>query len=229
MKTYCQENQLPVRAKKRYAMVVDLRHCLGCKTCVAACSQANHTPERLWRQVEDLGIIPRSGGVRLTVPVSCMHCEKPACLDVCPTGATRQSDGIVFVDAGRCIGCGYCILACPYRARVIYLDQMDFEEETVAPPLSKKSARAGTCTKCDFCRERVNRAESIGLVPGKDDEATPACVLNCSAGALYFGDLNAPNSTVSRLIREHRTVRLAEEKGTEPQVYYIIDQCDPHL
>ena len=212
--------------QKRYAMVVDLRHCIGCKTCVAACSQANHTPERLWRQVEDLGILPGSGGVRLTIPISCMHCDEPACLAVCPTGATGQSDGIVFVEADRCIGCGYCILACPYNARVIYHSHMNFEE---APTQADGDNRAGTCTKCDFCRERINLAVSEGLTPGVDPEATPICVLNCSAQALDFGDLNDPDSRVSRLINDHKTIRLAEEKGTNPQIYYIIDSCHSRL
>ncbi len=214
---------------KRYAMIIDLRQCLGCKTCVTICSQTNHTPERLWRQVKDLGIIPHSGGVRLTVPISCMHCENPACLQVCPTRATLQKDGIVFVDAARCIGCGYCILACPYQARVIYRHYMDFEEIMSEQLPSIDSSRIGTCTKCDFCRGRIRRVNSNGLVPGTDADVTPACVINCSGQALSFGDLNDPNSRVSRLIKDNQTIRLEEEKGTQPQVYYIIENCDSPL
>ncbi|NNG00349.1 MAG: 4Fe-4S dicluster domain-containing protein, partial [Desulfobacteraceae bacterium] len=139
---------------------------------------------------------------------------------------TMQRDGIVLVDADRCIGCGYCILACPYRARVIYQDQMDFEDELEDKSLSTTAERAGTCTKCDFCRERVALGVSKGLLPGKDAEATPSCVVNCSAQVLSFGDLNDPDSNVSRLLEAHNAVLLAEEKGTKPQVYYIIDHCD---
>lgn len=207
----------------RYVMVIDLRHCFGCKTCVAACSQANHTPEGLWRKVADLGVFPQSDCIRLTVPVGCMHCDRPACMDVCPTGATQQRDGIVYVDPQRCIGCGYCILACPYDARAIYRRRMDFDDDGRTTAKTDSQNRIGTCTKCDFCRDRLQQGLAKGLTPGEDPGATPACVLNCSAQALAFGDLNDPASNVARLVRAHTTIRLGVEKGTEPQVYYIVD------
>jgi phenylacetyl-CoA:acceptor oxidoreductase subunit 1 len=212
--------------EKQYGMVIDLRRCLGCGACEAACSQANGTPEKLWRQVKDLGILPHSDGLRLTIPISCMHCEQPPCQSVCPTGATNRKDGIVSVDPHRCIGCGYCILACPYRARAIYRSEMDFDRAPARARGPETGERAGTCTKCDFCRMRVCDGEKAGLVPGEDAAATPACVVNCSAQAIVFGDLNDPQSKISRLIATHHTVRLAEEKGTRPHIYYIVDCCE---
>ena len=203
----------------RWAMVIDLRKCFGCRTCSVACSQQNQTPEKFWRKVEELGLTRDGECQRFFLPISCMHCENPPCASVCPTKATFQRpDGIVEIDPERCIGCGYCILACPYRARTIYHRHLDFEIDDHAPATD----REGTCTKCNFCKDRIDAGLAAGLQPGSDMEATPACVNNCSAGALQFGDLNDPQSNVSRLIRECRTLRLNPEHGTEPSVYYII-------
>jgi phenylacetyl-CoA:acceptor oxidoreductase 27-kDa subunit len=202
-------------------MVIDLRRCFGCRTCSVACAQQNRTPDKFWRRVEELGVTASDQRQRFFLPISCMHCQNPACESVCPTGATfRRDDGIVDIDAGRCIGCGYCILACPYRVRTIFYEHLDFESKEQAP----RGDREGTCTKCTFCRERIDSGLAEGLLPGEDAQATPACVVSCSAEALTFGDLNDPHSRVSRLIRENRTMRMNPDCLTEPSIYYLVPE-----
>jgi phenylacetyl-CoA:acceptor oxidoreductase 27-kDa subunit len=203
---------------RRWAMVIDIRRCMGCGACPLVCGQQNMTPAKFWRKVEELGIDEQGLRQRFFLPVSCMHCENPSCAEVCPTGATfRRNDGIVDIDPERCIGCSYCILACPYQARTIYYDHLDFEIKGLPP-----RNRNGTCTKCTFCKERIDQGLARGQQPGIDAEATPACVVNCSSGALHFGDLNDPESCVSRLIQENRTMRINQGSGNEPAVYYIV-------
>jgi phenylacetyl-CoA:acceptor oxidoreductase subunit 1 len=146
-----------------------------------------------------------------------MHCQKPACLEVCPTGATyRRPDGIVDINLDLCVGCGSCIVACPYQARSIAKSDVLPKEIT-----DQDLDRIGVCTKCNFCLQYIDAGLAQGLTPGIDPEATPRCVLFCLAGALYFGDLDDPDSEVSKLIRNNKVVRMLEEIGTNPSVYYI--------
>jgi phenylacetyl-CoA:acceptor oxidoreductase subunit 1 len=157
--------------------------------------------------------------------VGCMHCNSPPCLAVCPTTATkRRSNGIVEIDLELCVGCGACILACPYKAREINTTdevshEINYEQENLC---SKNADRIGICTKCDFCASRMDAGLKKGLQPGQDFEATPICVRYCIAEAMYFGDLDDPKSKVSKLIRENKTVRLNEELHTDPCVFYIL-------
>lgn len=200
-------------------MVIDLRQCFGCRTCSVVCGQKNNTPDKFWRKVEELGVDENGQRQRFFLPISCMHCEAPPCESVCPTQATfRREDGVVDINADRCIGCGYCILACPYRVRTIFYGHLDFELKDHVELQDRK----GTCTKCNFCADRIDSGLSQGLQPGVDEQATPACVVNCSAEALYFGDLKDPKSTVSQLMRQNRTMRINPECDTEPSIYYII-------
>jgi phenylacetyl-CoA:acceptor oxidoreductase subunit 1 len=209
-----------------WVMVVDLRQCIGCKTCVLACSQANDVSEGFWRHFEQLGEPGPANRQRLFITTACMQCCQPACLPVCPTTATYQrQDGIVAIDPNKCMGCGACIMACPYDARSIFTHAYQFESDGRADtPETLDPAREGTCTKCNFCLPRVQTGLEKGLSPGIDPEATPFCVLTCSTGALNFGDLDDPQSTVSKLIKENKTQRLSEHLGTEPSVYYILPQ-----
>ena len=157
--------------------------------------------------------------------MNCMHCSEPPCLDVCPSGATYQrNDGIVDIKNELCIGCGYCVVACPYFARTIsFEDKVQFEiREGLQKQAIVKSDRIGICTKCNFCLQRVEDGLAKGLKPGTDPDAGPICVKFCIADALFFGDLDDTESHVSQLIREHETVCLQEELGTKPSVYYII-------
>lgn len=210
----------------RWAMVIDLTRCIGCKACMTACSQANNIPEGMWRKLHVLPetLPPERGRTNLTR--SCMHCDTPYCLEVCPTGATfKRADGIVEIDARKCIGCSYCILACPYDARTIYRSIHQFETQTACADKTSDAManeRQGTCTKCNFCATRIDNGLVKGLKPGVDDEATPMCVVTCSCGALNFGDLDDPESEVSRMIAQHEIATLFSGVETGPAVFYIL-------
>jgi phenylacetyl-CoA:acceptor oxidoreductase subunit 1 len=153
-----------------------------------------------------------------------MHCSKPPCLNVCPTKATyRRPDGIVGISYEKCIGCGYCIIACPYRARTIFTREFDFEvRNSSSDPVRVRDERVGICTKCDFCLSRIDFGLAQGKKPGIDPEATPVCVITCSSNAISFGDLNDSNSNAAKLLKENSSAILQEQLGTEPSVYFII-------
>ena len=189
----------------RWAMVADLRRCVGCQTCTAACKVTNATsPHVQWRRVLDLEVGEFPEVKRAFVPVGCMQCDEPPCMEVCPSTATRKrADGIVTIDPDLCIGCSYCAVACPYDAR--------FKVNGVA-------------TKCNFCASRIDAGLANGLKPGVDPAATPACVNSCIANALHFGDVEDPASNISELLAEHQHFRLNEELGTGPRMYYLWDR-----
>ncbi len=212
----------------RYVMVADLRLCVGCQTCTIACKHANGTPPGVqWRAVLDLENGKFPNVTRTFVPVGCQHCAKPPCMYVCPTTATRQRpDGLVTIDYDLCIGCGYCIVACPYQARYKYTRPRYAYGDT---PIESEAvqfdpARIGVATKCTFCIERIDAAQNNGLTPGIDPEVTPICVNSCIAQALHFGDLDDPDSNVSVLLRENESFRMHEELGAEPGFYYLWDR-----
>ncbi len=200
----------------RYGMVLDLKRCIGCYACVIACKAEHNTPPRVfWARVleKEEGKYP---SVRRTFfPHLCYHCDEPPCRDVCPTGATVKSEenGIVYIDYDVCIGCRACAMACPYKNRYYWgkpKDTMYFSEaanpyEVTAP----QEFQRATSSKCDFCRARLEK----GL--------EPACVVTCPPVARTFGDLDDPDSEVSRLIRERRGFQIQPELGTNPSVYYI--------
>lgn len=211
-----------------WAMVIDLRRCIGCRTCVMACSQVNHIQKNYWRKLIEIAEPQAPQRERYFLTMSCMHCQDPPCRDVCPTTATYQrSDGIVAIDYDKCIGCGYCIVACPYHAREIFKGEVDFEDssnKTPQPHFGQDEAKdhGGVCTKCNFCLPRIEKGVLEKLIPGEDDAATPMCVASCSSSALHFGDLDNPKSVVSKLLKENDSIRLSEELGTAPSVFYII-------
>lgn len=214
----------------RLGMVIDLRKCVGCQACTVACKVENFVPKGIfWNKVYDYEVGEYPAVTRVFLPVPCMHCKKPACKDVCPTGATTQrKDGIVFIDYDKCIGCRYCEIACPYQARALYQKEaLYYEESTVYEefPFGLRSPqqrhKIGADSKCTFCMHRIDRGSKEGLKVGVDPEATPMCVNACPAKARYFGDLDDPDSEVSRLIRQRAGIRLLEELGTDPSVYYL--------
>lgn len=201
----------------RYGMAIDLQKCIGCGACIVACKSHNNTPKGIgWSHLvfEEEGTYPN---VSIDVtPVLCMQCANPACVNVCPTGASWQSeDGIVHVDESRCIGCRYCIAACPYGARQF----MEGKPESYYPTKGDKFAfmtaqeqnfKPGIVTKCDFCTARLEE--------GKE----PACVATCPAQARIFGDLSDPSSKISFEIGKRSGKGLkADQAGTEPQVFYL--------
>ena len=215
----------------RLGMVIDLKKCVGCQTCTVSCKVDNFVPPGIfWNDVYDYEVGEYPNVRRFFLPVPCMQCKNPPCKDVCPTGATIQrEDGIIYVDYDICLGCGYCEVACPYRARSVYKKQAYYygEETTThekfTPELraSYQRHKTGTASKCTFCLSKIDEATGKGLESGVDAEATPTCVNSCITKARYFGDLDDPNSEVSRLIRERGGFRLLEELGTDPSVYYL--------
>lgn len=211
-----------------WGMVIDLRKCIGCGICSVICDQTNGLSYNKWRRVFDCGISGPPERQRMSLPISCMHCSKPPCQEVCPTRATyRRPDGIVDIRYDLCIGCGYCIVACPYHARtIIFQNEYGLEMGAILQESGmngKSLNRIGVSSKCNFCLSRVDRGLKNGLHPGLDTEATPMCAIYCTSGALHFGDLDDPCSNVSQLIHENKTFFLQEELGTVPSIYYLIE------
>jgi phenylacetyl-CoA:acceptor oxidoreductase subunit 1 len=172
-----------------------------------------------------------------TYSVRCNQCKNAPCVEACPTGATRQrEDGIIVVDQDKCVGCRYCVIACPYQNRTFLSKDKDrgFFPGRIQTDFEKVGKelyahQLGTTEKCNFCAERIDAGIAKGLKPGVDREATPACVNTCPARALTFGDLDDPDSEVSRLIRERKGFQLHPEYETDPSVYFIdgkIGQTD---
>lgn len=185
---------------QQLAMVIDAAKCIDCKGCVAACKVANEVPEGQFRNWIKISDVPAragmaSGPVRFQ-PGACMHCEKPTCVEACPTGATYKDaeTGEVVINEGLCIGCGNCIPACPYDARF-------------RNPVTRKA------DKCNYCPER----RAAGL--------QPACVDTCPTKARVFGDINDPTSAAGILYNKNkeRLTRVAARTDTKPNMYYIGD------
>jgi phenylacetyl-CoA:acceptor oxidoreductase subunit 1 len=215
----------------RWTMVADIDRCVGCQTCTAACKHANATsPAVQWRRVLDIeaGTFPNVS--RTFVPVGCQHCAEAPCTDVCPTRATyRRDDGIVVMDYDVCIGCAYCEVACPYQARFkVEAQSFAYGGRAMRNETQREDPRRlGVAQKCTFCSDRIDFGLANGLTPGRDPQATPACVNACIADALHFGDADDPNSNVSRLLREQKHFRMHEELGTAPSFYYVHGPVDP--
>jgi Fe-S-cluster-containing dehydrogenase component len=207
--------QIPPPSPKKLGLVIDLDTCVGCQACVVNCKEWNtggHSaplPDRDPYQREPRGVwfnrvhtfeTEDESGCSRTVhfPKSCLHCEQPACVEVCPTGASykRAKDGIVLVNAETCIGCKLCSWACPYGAR-------EFDDD------------AGIMKKCTLCIDRIYN-ETLG-----EEERVPACVSTCPASARHFGDLGDPDSHVSRLVAERGGVDLMPELGYKPVNKYL--------
>jgi Fe-S-cluster-containing dehydrogenase component len=198
----------------RYGMVIDLKRCTGCHGCAVACKAENGTPPGVWWSkvlVHEEGKYPSAR--ILHTPVLCMHCENAPCVDVCPTGASyKRPDGVVAVDYDKCMGCKYCETACPYDARTLVDEIKPYYPEFGFTPyeqLMYQKHQEGVVEKCNFCTERVAQ--------GKE----PACVATCPSYARFFGDLDDPNSEVSKLIAQRGGYQLLPELGTEPSVYYL--------
>ena len=213
----------------RWGLVINLHTCIGCYNCMIACKQEHFLPPGIFFSrvlVGEIGTYPSV--LKLSYPVLCNHCDEPPCVDVCPTGATtKREDGIVTVDPDKCIGCRSCLIACPYQQRSYLSGDNDeyFPGQglTAYEEIGKElyPLEKGTVVKCNFCAEIIDDGLKRGLVPGVDREATPACVNACPVHARYFGDLDDPESNVSKLTRDKKASPLHPEYGTEPSVYYI--------
>ena len=197
----------------RYGMAVDLKRCIGCYGCVISCKAEHATPPGITGGrvlKEEYGKYPTVK--RLSLPILCMQCQEPECLRVCPTGATSQrTDGIVVIDVDVCIGCRYCMTACPYAARYFNGEMLTYFEKEITPyeEVGYRKHPLGVVQKCDFCLDRVER----GL--------EPSCVASCMAKSRYFGDMEDPSSEVSCQIRDRAGLQLNPEFGTDPSVYYL--------
>ena len=198
-------------AKVRWALLIDVGKCPpGCDLCVAACRDENGwqdsgRPEIDAQWIRKVELRDARTGEQREVAVMCQHCDKPACVDVCPTGASfKRADGIVLVDKHICIGCRFCMMACPYKARSF-----------VHEPLTDQKAWAprgkGTVEGCTLCVHRL------------DSGRLPACVETCAAkggGAMLFGDLNDPNSDIAKAIASHASSQIRADLGLQPAVRY---------
>ena len=230
----------------RYGMVIDLSRCIGCRSCAVACKIVNSQPPGTWWQrVETVGAKEHQTAVgeypnfsEVYLPVPCMHCENAPCVRVCPVNATfKREDGLVLIDFERCIGCRYCLTACPYGVRQFnwqdhvasfrqVFTKFGFDSDWFVvedykygyPFIHKtkdgrivymKTRPRGVVEKCTFCVQFVDQGQ------------VPACVAACPSNARVFGDLEDPNSQISRIVSERQVFRLLEHLGTEPKVFYI--------
>jgi tetrathionate reductase subunit B len=199
---------------KRWGMVIDLTKCPSdCTVCLDACREENnvalHHDERWdihWiRKVQIQKEDESHGGEKKSVLLMCNHCDDPPCAQVCPVQATyKREDGIVMVDHHRCIGCRYCMIACPYNARFF-----NFRENDTWPNKEYPKRSHGVVESCNFCAHLVDRGGG------------PACTTACPEGAMVFGNLDDPESHISRVIAENSVKRIREDWGTSPKVYYI--------
>ena len=222
------DRQQPTGAGRRWALVVDPGKCLqldGCTKCIAAChrvhnvptiADARHEVKWIWREPFERAFPSEQNAYTQdalkgkTIPVLCNHCDNPPCVRVCPTKATwKRDDGIVMMDWHRCIGCRYCMAACPYGSRSF--NWQDPAPHVTNPTTDYPTRTRGVVEKCTMCEERLAKGRP------------PACVDACpERGALVFGDLREPTSSVRELLRARHSIRRKPELGTQPAVYYLI-------
>jgi molybdopterin-containing oxidoreductase family iron-sulfur binding subunit len=206
-------------AGKKFVMVIDLSRCKNLKKCQSACNHAHHVQEgQNWIKIYPMQDAEMTAPY--WQPTTCMHCDEPPCVKVCPVDATfKRQDGIVLIDSDRCIGCRFCMAACPYSTRVFNwgkpdlpedVANQDYNAETSTPP------KKGTVSKCDFCPDMTR----MGMLPH--------CVSACPNGVYFFGDAYEDSVTngsetfrFSDLVKDKAGYRLMEDLGTKPSVYYL--------
>ncbi|MFC1671146.1 4Fe-4S dicluster domain-containing protein [Spirochaetota bacterium] len=202
----------------RYGMVIDLKKCIGCTACVVACKSEHNSPTGVFNTTileKEMGIYPNS--TRIFLPVMCNHCEKPTCVDVCPTGASYQrDDGVVLVDYDKCTGCSACIEHCPYQVRSNVKDnrRLFFDGKTAFERPVHDKIPNNVAAKCDLCYHKIDQGEE------------PACAAICMTEARIFGDLDDKDSKICRQIELHEGWTMLPDEETEPKVYYIGDDID---
>ena len=203
---------------RKFVMVIDLARCKNARKCIEGCQKGhNLAPDQEWLKVYLMKDNP--SGEPYWFPRQCFHCDNPPCVKVCPVGATfKRQDNCVLVDENRCIGCKFCVVACPYSVRIFNwqkppessIPHEEYSPETGVP------AQIGTVSKCDFCPDRSREGK------------LPYCASSCPMGAIYFGDKNedaVSNGTetvrFSELVKNRAGYRYLEELGTKPNVYYL--------
>jgi molybdopterin-containing oxidoreductase family iron-sulfur binding subunit len=226
------------KKKHRWGMAIDLDRCTACGSCTIACREENNVPvlgpgdgndgarpewmSLLWRESESPSGLPE------VLPFPCQHCEDAPCTKVCPVGATfMDSEGIVAQIYDRCIGCRYCMVACPYGRRSFNWREPEWEGDQVQilnPDVATRPK--GVVEKCTFCHHRLQRAKEEAALAKRelaDEELQhlPACAAACPSHAITFGDLLDENSEVARQHRDPRGFRLLEHLGTKPAVVYL--------
>jgi molybdopterin-containing oxidoreductase family iron-sulfur binding subunit len=206
-------------AGKKFVMVIDLSRCKNVKACQSACNHMHQVhPGQNWIKVLEMK------DAELTAPywepTTCMHCDEPPCVKVCPVDATfKRQDGIVLIDSDRCIGCRFCMASCPYSTRVFNWEEPVLTKEVAATDYSCETSmpqKIGTVGKCDFCPDMTRNGQ------------LPHCVSACPNGVFMFGDEYEDSVTngaetfrFSELIRDKAGYRLMEDLGTKPRVYYL--------
>jgi molybdopterin-containing oxidoreductase family iron-sulfur binding subunit len=224
----------------RWAMVIDLDKCTGCQACSMACRVENNQPfvgpeqaefgrAKWWQEVLDSEIAGDYPDLETQfIPRPCMHCENPPCVKVCPVEATYQTkDGLVAMNYERCIGCRMCTIGCPYAIRYFNWFAPEFPsplDQALNPDVPTRPK--GVVEKCTFCIHRIRAVqakakEEIREVRDAEMVNLPACNQVCPGFARYFGDLDDPESTVSRLAHSPRAFVLLEDLGTHPKVIYL--------
>lgn len=208
------QNVNPVESRTvKWGVAVDLKRCVGCQSCTIACKAKNGTPPGVfWTRVieKEEGTYPFAYTVYM--PMRCNHCNEPPCVPVCPTGATyqRAQDNLVLIDQDACVGCHACVVACPYEARSMPQDARGYYDQHTPYEAAKfKSWQVGTTQKCDLCVDRL------------DGGLQPACIDTCPTRAMVIGDLNDPESEISKLIKGRSNFRPRAELGTGPNVFYL--------
>lgn len=213
---------------KKFVMVIDLSRCKNLKKCQSACNKMHFVNEgQNWIKIYSMQDAEKTAPY--WQPTTCMHCDVPPCVKVCPVDATfKRQDGIVLIDNERCIGCRFCMAACPYSTRVFNWDKPILPKEVLVTEYSPETScppKIGTVGKCDFCPDMVRKGE------------LPHCVSACPNGVFYFGDMNEDTITngaetvrFSQLIRDKSGYRLMEDLGTKPRVYYLppVDRLFPY-
>jgi Fe-S-cluster-containing dehydrogenase component len=204
---------------KKFVMVIDLARCKNARQCVSQCQEMHNLPkEDEWIKV--FLMQDSNDTAPYWFPKPCFHCNQPPCVKVCPVGATfKRTDGIVLIDTDRCIGCKFCMTACPYSSRVFQWKEPEQTEEMCNTPYSPETSvprRVGTVGKCDFCPDMARQGK------------LPACVTGCPNGTIFFGDKNEDIVTngsetfrFSELVHDRAGYHFMAELGTEPNVYYL--------
>lgn len=211
---------------KKFVLVVDLSKCKNARKCIEGCEKHHHlTSDRPYIKV--LKMQDNEKSAPYWMPKKCFQCDNPPCVKVCPVGATyKRSDSIILIDNERCIGCRFCMAACPYSARVFNWGKPNIQDNdnTDYSPETSMPSKIGTVEKCDFCPDLLRQKK------------LPPCITDCPNGVLYFGDsiddtVTNGDETVrlSELLRDKAGYRYMEELGTQPNVYYLppVDRMFP--
>jgi len=210
----------------RLCMIIDLDRCLACQACVIACKMENNVPDSTPESFNNKKMTFRTRVVPLfrdgkyphprvdIYPVLCNQCDNPPCVAACPTGASyRREDGIVLIDWEKCIGCRYCMAACPYgqRSFIQFDEPRDYHNPDAIPPGNVQSRPPkGKVDKCTFCAHLVDKGQP------------PACVSACPAEARIFGDLDDPRGVLRKLLASRNSQVLRPDFNTRPHVFYLL-------